>query len=286
MVQSEAHVVPDDNLSQWNNERVAEEQQYQAAIEWQRRAAAAAAAEKEKRDAEEAERKRGDVASEKAESERDSSSGAGRYETICDRDDAKLLERVHETGLKFYSSGYGTYLMHKLAVERTQRCKDSSRTQMDYYRDAVDGIRKFEQECGGEIRDDRYECRFNEEDRKYIDFLSREQSILLHDPNYSASLGGIGGVARGSSQCERALDEQEEKYRNLKNNPETSGSVVAATQRAMFLASERIRVIKTMCADNPGYMGEIPGIEAGYKGAEKMCLALSGDPGACRPVLN
>lgn len=207
-----------------------------------------------------------------------SSSGGRGYESICDRDDAKIQDVIKKSGLRFYFSGYGKYLMDKLTVEREARCKVASSTILKAYKDAINDIRKYEQECGGRQIQNSLECHLKDEDNKFIALLSQETRRALSDSNYSASYGSVRGTTNSSQQvATSACTSKEQQVKNTKIPP--NASITASTETVMFMTMTAMEMFAANC---PGVTREEQQqYKQSYEAAEQACNAVQSGSRRC-----
>lgn len=202
------------------------------------------------------------------------------FASICDRNSAKIQDVVMNSGLKFYSSGYGTYLMNKLTVEREGRCNNLSPTLKGHLERARDNIKMYEQKCGGQITNDS-ECRYSQDDERFIALLTQESRKSINDPNYSSSYGVVSGNNKSSTPTTgKPSGECLEKERQIKNtNIPSNATVTSSTETVMFITKTNIEMIDAGC---PGTdRNSRADLLKAFNSAEQACNAVQSGGRRC-----
>lgn len=248
-----AEVAPE--LSNWNNTLVAEENKRIADIEEQKRVAAerqaelAAAQQKEQLAATERMRQ---------------SMSNSQYSSVCERNEAKLVKVLKESGYKDYS---GLQLENEekirfFAALHKQCAGDElsqSHTASKSSRSIVEGIDKeleihrqncsrWKLDCSSHYYDQNTGVNADST-RNYMQLYKSEVNKALSDPNYSADLEPNSG---NNSQASSSDSTCEAKFKTIDNQvgAATSNCGVSATcnlQAAMWGLSQQISAIQSYC---------------------------------------
>lgn len=255
-----APVPPDDGLSRWNAELVAEENRQVAEAEERKRVAAEQQAEEAA-----AQRKEQLAAAERV---RQSLPASSRYSSVCARNEAKLQKVLHASGYRYYAgfSLENEELIRWFASLHAPCAADESSqspAKGESSKAIVDGVEKeleiHRQSCsrwGADCSRHYYDLNsgtYADSTRNYMQLYQSELRKALSDPNYSADLepakssspAPVAPRGAGDATCEAKLKEIDERIGATL--PRCGESATCNLQAAMWGLDQQISTIGSNC---------------------------------------
>lgn len=216
-------------------------------------------------------------------------STTSRYSSVCIRNSKKIEAIQQRQGLKMSGATNDKFMIkvNDLWAQLMQPCVGSDQKAKQFFDEARRSSQSVESYCRGVHQN--WEClewgsdgvtdeglSVPEANRKWFNAFSAEVRKAIGDPNYSADLDSVSNTTNGANQpsgkadCDQLIAAQERDFEAVQRRRLPEGAT-PPLRRVMWIASERIKLIKSKCPDTSNYRLMIQKMQAAYDESDKAC---------------